>query len=123
MIQVSGAYTGLVIDEPQVPSGVALLVAVPTSGATINGVTLGGSSQNTGALGVLRTRTAGAATNTNITVTGIASGDIITAIYNVTDGAIVDHTAFSVTSGNYIQSASVSTSGKPLLFEWVDVSA
>lgn len=72
-------------------------------------------------IGFREIRTAGAATNTNITVTGIVSGDIIARIFNLTDGTIVDHTAFSVTSSNNIQSASVSTESKTLLVEWFDI--
>lgn len=59
----------------------------------------------------------GAAANTNITLTGAKVGDTILGVVNLTDGASLDVSTFSVTGPGVIQSTA-STAGKNLLVDW-----
>ena len=65
----------------------------------------------------------GAAVDTNISVTGIVDGDIITSIVDATDGTNYDASAFTVTEDDVIQSATVDTDTKVLLVMWIDRDA
>ena len=64
----------------------------------------------------------GAAANTNIAVTGIATEDSLVAVVNLTDGTIVAANTVSITSAGNIQSTATLAS-KTLGVFWRDVSS
>ena len=66
------------------------------------------------------TTTTGAATVTNIAVTGIAVGDTIKHIVNLTDLADVALTGMVITAGNFKVTAD--TTAKKLLVIWQDLT-
>ena len=63
----------------------------------------------------------GAAASTDITLTGIAVGDKIIGIHNVSDLADVALTGLAITANKFQVTAS--TASKKLLVIWADVSA
>lgn len=120
--QVGGTYTGLVIDEPIIPSGETLFSgAAPTAGAKVNGIYYGVTTPFEGQRGFRSTQTSGAAIGADITVTGIAATDCIVGVFNLTDGTTLDPLDFDAEAGDVQNNSATDLSGKTLIVSWLDV--
>lgn len=115
----SGAYTGLVIEEPSLPSGVNLTGTQPGSGATINGVKIGVTSPLEGQAGFRRTRTTGAANGADVTVTGFTTGDTLMRVINITDKTVEALSDYTPGAGIITQTTD-ETATDTLIVEWFD---
>lgn len=71
--------------------------------------------------GIRQTRTTGAAATVNIAVTGIAAGDTILRVIDVSNAAILDIDDFSISATNNIAAATLDTTDDTLLVEWFDI--
>lgn len=70
---------------------------------------------------VMTTIATGAGASTKITVTGMAVGDVVKAVHNLTDASAVALAGLVVSADGFLVTAS--TSGKSLLVHWIDRSA
>lgn len=121
LIETSASnYFGLEISDCHIPAGVALLAAMPLSGAVIDGMSVGGSAHANAVSGLRTTQTAGVANGADLTCFGMGAGDTILAVTNVTDGVILSPGSFAVETDDFQNNTGSSLVGKAILVSWFD---